>query len=51
MVWAVTSTACARMEGHVTESVGTVHVLVDGLEWPVNWVRDGPNILLYNCSI
>lgn len=26
MVWAATSTACARMEGHVTESVGTAHV-------------------------
>ncbi len=26
MVWAATSTACARMEGHVTESAGTAHV-------------------------
>lgn len=26
MVWAATSTACARMEDHVTESAGTAHV-------------------------
>lgn len=39
MVWVVTSTAYARMEGHVTGSVGTAHVLVDGVEWPVNWVK------------
>lgn len=37
MVLAATSTACVRMEGHVTESVGTAHVRAAGLELLVNW--------------
>lgn len=37
MVLAAISTVCVRMEGHVTESVGTAHVRAAGLELLVNW--------------